>query len=347
MLKLLDHFECAAKAWNAPLKELGKVHGFDKSLCEKIVHKRKAVDVNKAWSRLCKSDISILLYDDPRFPPLLKQIYDPPITLYFLGNIELLPTRSIAVVGSRRHTHYGKKVAQKLASALVSNKITVTSGMARGIDTWSHQGALDAKGQTIAVLGCGPDICYPPENKTLKERIQHQGLVVSEFPPGTHPAPLNFPRRNRIISGLSLGTVVVEAGVKSGALITAEFALEQGREVFAIPGSVESPYSRGCHKLLKEGAKLVETVEDILEEVSLPLLGMKDHQPVQEQLALNEEEITLLDMIQYEPVALEKIAGMLDIPLAKINAVLLEMELKGIVKQLPGKYYVRNTHGGV
>ncbi len=346
MQKLMDHFQCAARAWNAPLKELSTVKGFERSLCEKIVNKRKTVDVNKTWSLLNASTISILLFDDPRYPPLLKQIYDPPLSLYYLGDIDFLATLSIAVVGSRRHTHYGKQVAQKLASALALNGITVTSGMARGIDTWSHRGALDAKGKTIAVLGCGLDICYPPENKTLKERIQCQGLVISEFPPGTHPAPLNFPRRNRIISGLSLGTVVVEAGVKSGALITAEFALEQGREVFAIPGSIESPYSQGCHKLLKEGARLVETVEDILEEISLAQ-KVYVQEPAQVQLTLDAEEFALLDVIQYEPVALEKIAGMLDIPLSKINALLLEMELKGIVKQLPGKYYVRNTHGGV
>lgn len=355
MQRLLEHFGSASRAWKATSKEFIRIEGFDHNLCQKIEQKKRCIDPEKKWEELAASGISILLYSAPGYPSALNDIYDPPMVLYYQGDRELLNTLSIAIVGSRRHTHYGRKSASRLASELVSRDVTVTSGMARGIDTWAHKGALEGKGKTIAVLGCGLDICYPPENKLLKETIQDQGLVISEFPPGTQPTPLNFPRRNRIISGLSLGTVVVEAAVKSGALITAEFALEQGKEVFAVPGSIESPYSRGCHKLIKEGAKLVEGVEDILEEFLSPFSGKAsnradlelDENGLQEQLSLDEDEISLLDVIQFEPVVLEEIAKKVKIPLSKINLLLLELELKGIVKQLPGNYYIRNKHGGV
>ncbi len=355
--KLLDIFGCPRRAWEAPEQELRRVEGFSKNLAEKVHRQKQAQEPAKLWEEIRASGVSLLLSSDAQYPPDLKQIYDPPAILYGLGNLALLRTPMVAVVGSRRHTHYGKQVARRLAAELVSRGITVTSGMARGIDTHAHEGALEQGGKTIAVLGCGLDICYPPENRALKQRIQEQGLVISEFPPGTKPAPLNFPRRNRIISGLSAGTVVVEAGVKSGALITAEFSLEQGREVFAVPGSVESPYSSGCHKLLKEGAKLVESAADILEE--LALFGPGHHGPngagaafpggpsSRETLPLEAGEAELLEILHYEPVSLEELAGMSQVPLPGLNYLLLEMEMKGLIKQLPGKYFVRNTPGGV
>ena len=356
--KLLDTFGCPRRAWEAPGQELRLVEGFSKNLTEKVHRQKQILDPAKLWEEILASGLALLLYNDAQYPADLKEIYDPPAILYGLGNLALLRTPMVAVVGSRRHTHYGKQVARRLAAELVSRGITVTSGMARGIDTHAHEGALEQGGKTIAALGCGLDICYPPENRALKQRIQEQGLVISEFPPGTKPAPLNFPRRNRIISGLSAGTVVVEAGVKSGALITAEFSLEQGREVFAVPGSIESPYSSGCHKLLKEGAKLVESAADILEELVLFDPGVQRQNEAgmerppggassREPPPLEAGEAELLEILHYEPVSLEELAGMSQVPLSSLNYLLLEMEMKGLVKQLPGKYFVRNTPGGV
>ncbi len=358
MLQLLDRFHCPERAWRASQRELGSTEGISKTLSEKIVQKRSSLDPDELWKALTDAGISLLLRVDELYPDALKEIYDPPPVLYYLGDVELLQTISVAMVGSRRHTRYGAKIARKLAAELVSAGLTVTSGMARGIDTCAHRGALEAEGKTVAVMGCGLDLCYPPENKDLKKRIQQDGLAVSEFPPGVPPAPLHFPRRNRIISGLSRGTVVVEAGLKSGALITAEFALEQGREVFAVPGSIESPYSRGCHKILREGAKLVETVADILEEIAFPVSGCqsrgaggREHAAQEgfspEQLSFRSEEMQLLEVVQYEPVSLEELAGFVQIPLPRLNHLLLELEMKGLIEQLPGKNFVRITHGGV
>lgn len=356
--KLLDTFGCPRRAWEAPGQELRRVEGFSKNLAEKVLQQKQGLDPEQLWAAVLASGVTLLLHGDAQYPADLKQIYDPPPILYGLGNLELLHTPMVAVVGSRRHTHYGKTVARRLAAELVDRGVTVTSGMARGIDTHAHEGALEQDGKTIAVLGCGLDICYPPENRALKQRIQEQGLVISEFPPGTKPAPLNFPRRNRIISGLTAGTVVVEAGLKSGALITAEFSLEQGREVFAVPGSIESPYSSGCHKLLKEGAKLVESAADILEELMLPEPGAHgqgtagtEQRPglasPRDSLPLKNDEAELLEILHYEPVSLEELAGMSRLALSSLNYLLLELEMKGLIKQLPGKYFVRNIPGGV
>jgi len=344
--KLIQHFGAPEKAWKAKASELAEVEGFNKNVAEKVVMEREQVDYEKAWDKISKMGYSCITWEDPTYPSLLKEIYAPPPVLYFCGDIGVLnETTCVAMVGSRRHTVYGRDVAYKFAYKLSSYGLIVVSGMARGIDTWAHKGALDAGGKTAAVLGCGLDICYPPENKAVMQKIQEQGLVLSEFAPGSRPLPQNFPRRNRIISGLCQGTIVVEAGEKSGALITADFALEQGREVFAVPGGIASPYSRGCHKLIKEGAKLVEKVEDILE--SLPLCSFNSTTQEREtrrevKQEFNADEKKLLALIPYEPLALEDIAALSEMPLPLVNALLLELELKGAVKQLPGKYFAKN-----
>lgn len=355
--KLIRHFGLAERAWKATSEELAEIDGFGHVLAEKIIQEREKIDLEKMWDDTVKKGFSCVTWEDEDYPLLLQEIYDPPPIIYFYGDIQAANNCCLAIVGSRRHSFYGKEVAYKFASELAGYGLTIVSGMARGIDTWAHKGALAAGGKTIAVLGCGLDICYPPENKVVKEKIQTSGAVLSEFPPGSQPLPQNFPRRNRIISGLSQGTIVVEAGEKSGALITADFALEQGREVFAVPGSITSPYSRGCHKLIKQGAKLVERVEDIFEEISLPVFtkdfssaALKEEDKfisgrrstTGEQMHLKPEERTLLDLIPYEPLALEEIVALSKIPLFQVNALLLELELKGAIKQLPGKYFVRN-----
>ncbi len=265
--KLIKACGSAREAWHAPENRLATVEGFGGKLVAQVAAARTKIDPGTAWQEFCKKGFGAVALEEEGYPSLLREIYDPPPLLYFTGDLQILQKPCLAVVGSRRHSTYGREIAYKFAAKLAACGFTIVSGLARGIDTWAHQGVLTTSGFTAAVLGCGLDICYPPENSALMKKIRHQGIVISEFPPGSEPSPQNFPRRNRLISGLSLGTLVVEAGKKSGALITASFALEQGREVFAVPGSIANPCSQGCHHLIKEGAKLVDGVDAILEEI--------------------------------------------------------------------------------
>ena len=348
--RLIHHFGSLEQAWEAAknIGALTEVKGIGRSLAEKVVREHSDINLDKSWSEFEQKSYSYVMWDEDDYPCLLKEIYDAPPLLYYLGDLSVSVAPCLAIVGSRRHTSYGKDVAYKFAADLTNYDITVVSGMARGIDTWAHKGALDAGGNTIAVLGCGLDTCYPPENRTLMGKISESGAVISEFPPGSEPFPQNFPRRNRIISGLSAGTIVIEAGERSGALITTDFALEQGREVFAVPGGIKSPYSKGCHKLIKEGAKLVEKVADILEELQFSpeneavISQTKTFEKVDDQGQLNVDEIKLLEVIPYEPLTLEEIVRMSKMSISAVNTLLLNLELKGIIKQLPGKYFVRN-----
>ena len=348
--RIIRHFGTLEQAWEAAKNTaaLIEVKGIGSSLAERVVREHSSINLDRAWAEFELKGFSYVMWDEDDYPCLLKEIYDAPPLLYYLGDIHVSAAPCLAIVGSRRHTAYGKDVAYKFAADLSNYDITIVSGMARGIDTWAHKGALDAGGNTLAVLGCGLDICYPPENRTLMGKICKSGAVISEFPPRSEPFPQNFPRRNRIISGLSAGTIVVEAGERSGALITTDFALEQGREVFAVPGGIKSPYSRGCHKLIKEGAKLVEKVEDILEELQFfpeneaAISHAKTLGEAVEQGQLNVDEIKLMEAIPYEPLALEEIVKISKMPVSTVNTLLLNMELKGIIKQLPGKYFVRN-----
>lgn len=340
--KLIQHFGTPEQVWKATRQGFLEVEGFTPNLRDKILQERQKVHPGKAWEEVLRRGYSFVTWEEQHYPPLLREIYDPPPLLYYCGEIEVVNGYCLAIVGSRRHTIYGREIAYKFASGLSNYGVTVVSGMARGIDTWAHKGALNAGGKTAAVLGCGLDICYPPENKGVKREIENSGAVISEFPPGYKPLPQNFPRRNRLISGLSWGTLVVEAGERSGALITADFALEQGREVFAIPGGIASPYSRGCHKLIKEGAKLVEKVEDIMEELPLAVPVNNVACSPQQKQEFNPEERKLLELVPFEPLALEDLAALSKMPLALLNALLLELELKGAIKQLPGKYFIRS-----
>lgn len=341
--KLIRHFGAPEKAWRATRQDFLAIEGLTKKLQEKILQERQKVHPEEAWEAVLRRGYSFVTLEEQHYPPLLREIYDPPPLLYYSGDIEVLSGYCLAIVGSRRHTLYGREIADMFAAGLSRYGITVVSGMARGIDTWAHRGTLQAGGKTAAVLGCGLDICYPPENKRIKQKIEDSGVVISEFPPHYKPLPQNFPRRNRLISGLSRGTLVVEAGERSGALITADFALEQGREVFAVPGSIVSPYSRGCHKLIKEGARLVETVEDIMEELGW---ATSAHNSAvcspQQKPDFNPEENRLLELIPFEPLALEDLVTLSKMPPAALNILLLELELKGAIKELPGKYFIRS-----
>ncbi|MDL1965359.1 MAG: DNA-processing protein DprA, partial [Candidatus Desulfofervidus auxilii] len=261
----------------------------------------------------------------------------PPPLLYLKGEAELLNTPSIAIVGARRASFYGLKIATKLATNLAELGITVVSGLARGIDAAGHKGALQAGGNTIAVLGCGLDIVYPSENQKFYAKIEKEGVLISEFPLGTPPLSQNFPVRNRLISGLSLGVVVVEAALKSGSLITARLALEQGREVFAVPGPISNFYSKGTHALIKQGAKLVENVMDIVEELNLSVSKETSEYFNIKLDPFSERVLSLL----HTPKNLEEIALSLNENVVELSSILTLLEVQGLVKQLPGKQYMK------
>ncbi len=257
--KLIDAFGDPASVLKASPRALEETKSVNGAVAAAVAQGQKEA-LDKSLRLIEEHEVTVVTFVDPAYPAVLKHIHDPPPLLYVKGSLAPADRNAISVVGSRRATHYGKTVAGKLAGDLARMSITVVSGMAYGVDTAAHKGALEAGGRTIAVLGCGVDIVYPRPNSKLYERITESGAVISEFPMGTQPSPGNFPLRNRIVSGITLGTLVIEAPRKSGALITARLAMEQGREVFAVPGNIFSPYGEGCHLLIKDGAKLVENV---------------------------------------------------------------------------------------
>jgi len=288
-----------------------------------------------------KMGVSVISFRDKLYPRLLKEVYDAPALLFTKGDISFFEEKTIAIVGTRLASDYGIKTADYFSKVLVENGITVVSGMARGIDSAAHKGALSAGGHTIAVIGCGLDVTYPPENRKLKKAIEEKGLIVSEFPMGTEPLAHHFPRRNRIISGLSYGTVVVEAGLKSGALITAQISLDQGREVFAVPGSIYNKRSQGSHYLIRQGGVLVENVSQILQEIP----GWDETKVVYNEEEKREmlagEEKIVWDSLSYEPVHIDAIVTSAGKSTADVLALLLSMELKGLVKQLSGMMFIK------
>ena len=293
-----------------------------------------------------KNKIRELRLTDEGYPTNLKYIYDPPPALYIKGNIIPQDNIAIAIVGSRQASYYGLKNAQELAFELAAKGITIISGLARGVDSAAHRGALKAKGRTIAVLGSGLNMIYPVENKGLAEEISQNGAVISEFSQDTPPHRQNFPRRNRIISGLSLGVLVVEAAKRSGALITVGFALEQGREVFALPGKIDSFTSQGTHDLIKQGAKLVESTEDIIEELE-PLRSSQTNQTRSESKTkiepnLPEEEKQVYSCLSCEPLHIDELAQKVNLSYGRLLTCLLKLEYKKLVKELPGKAFVRS-----
>ena len=292
-------------------------------------------------------EITLIPCDDPRYPTLLQQIHDPPVLLYLRGNVAALNSRCIALVGSRSASHYGISVASMLAKDLAGLGFTVVSGMALGIDGAAHRAVLDAGGRTIGVLGCGLDIVYPPGNNRLFQEIIATGAIVSEYPLGSRPESFRFPARNRIISGLSFGVVVIEAANRSGSLITAGHALEQGREVFAVPGRIDSMKSSGTHTLLKQGAKLVHSVQDIIEEFQPGTLGCEAregelHADTEKVADLDPDEAALFALLDVYPLTIDEIARISGFAPQRTSELLLLLELKGLVESLPGKNYKRS-----
>lgn len=341
---LISHFIDPSEVLKASPRDLIKVPGIDKKLASNIVHHTNGETfADEQLKRINKLGARIVTIWDKEYPELLKKIYDPPAFLYVLGNFDPNDKYAIAVVGTRHPTHYGQIVAEQTARDLAQYKITVVSGLARGIDTIAHSSTLKTGGRTIAVIGSGLDVPYPLENKKLLERIAEQGAVVSEFSMGAKPDAPNFPRRNRIISGLSLGTIIVESAQDGGAMITATIALDQDREVFAIPGNITEKRSVGPNKLIREGrAKLVQTVDDVLEELKphlRPILKKeRESEPIVE-LTLFEKN--LFDVLRSEPMHIDALAELANTSTADALVTLLSMEFKGVVKQLPGKMFIR------
>lgn len=340
----------------ASVSSLAKVEGIGEKTAEKIFKSKTSFDAEKELAIADKFGVCVIDITDDRYPPALKKIYDPPPVLYIKGDFQPCDSLSIAIVGSRHCSNYGTEQASRFAHLLAAAGFTIVSGMARGIDSAAHNGALSAKGRTIAVQGCGLSNIFPPENKVLFEKICQNGACVSELPMEYEPLAENFPPRNRIIAGLSIATIVVEAMPKSGALITAQTALESDREVMAIPGKIDSPLSKGPHRLIKQGAKLVESVEDVLEALEFLNIDFANHvkQTAQTEvekkqkelfdtskLNLTETERKILDCLDSEPVHIEEIISSTELSAGKVNATLVSMRLKGLVKQLPGNYFAK------
>ncbi len=334
---LLDYYGDIALAWQSNSGELRAI-GLDKRSVENLVKVREQVDLEAELDKLHRLKVSVLTWESPDYPRLLQSIADPPPVLYVRGQLISQDEWALAVVGTREATTYGKECTRLLVSGLAQNGITVVSGLAYGIDTEAHQTAISTGGRTVAVMGCGLDIIYPSENKKLSQAIIEHGAIVSEYPLGTKPESGNFPRRNRIISGLSLGVLFVEGSIQSGARITADFALEQGREVFAVPGSILRRGGSGPNLLIQNGAKLVTQVNDILEELNLTMVAQ--HAEARAIIPGNEVEATLLKQLSSDPIHVDDLGQVTGLTASEIASTLTLMELKGLVRQVGGMNYV-------
>jgi DNA processing protein len=353
--KLLAHFGSVDRALGASVAELIRVDGIGQKTAQQIAVARDKFDADEELSLAEGLGIWLVHLQDDRYPTLLRGIHDPPPVLYVKGTLETRDNLAVAIVGSRRCSTYGREQAARLAHLLAASGFTIISGMARGIDTAAHHGALAAEGRTIAVQGCGllANI-FPPENDKLAQFISKSGACISELPLKYEPLPENFPPRNRIIAGLSLGTIVIEAAYRSGALITASAALDYNREVMAVPGKIDSPLAKGPHQLLKQGARLVESVEDILETLGYIGDQLKDHaaaaqaqakqkiEPpitIAQTLALSHHEKQVFDSLNTEPIHLDDVITASQLPSGNAQSALICLQLKGLVKNLPGNFF--------
>jgi DNA processing protein len=368
---LRDVFGSAERALQATPDELRKIDGLSPAICDLLIRKPVLYPIERELELIDEYGCQVLTLYDAAYPSRLKEIDTPPLVLYIRGELILDDSLSISLVGSRNAKDYGRKVSYQLSYQLAQRGLTVVSGFAKGIDTAAHRGALEAGGRTIAVMGNGLSVIYPAANRNLIEKIEASGALISEFPIAVTPKPRNFPRRNRIISGLTLGTVVVEASNRSGALITARLATEQGREVFAVPGEIFSELSMGTHKLINDGAKLISTVDDLLNElpqhalsqVQLPEVESSQEPPVEKNDTkfaapqppsevqqpvqsvpppdLTPDEKTVFEAIEVPSSHIDTIIRTTQLPIGLVSSVLLMLELKGIVQQLPGKQFTK------
>jgi len=342
--KIYDYFYAEDKelknAFEAPIKELARA-GIEENIAEEFTVARREINPDSLMSKVEKEGLKILTFTDEAYPRLLREIYSAPWLLYYKGDFDLKNDFSLAVVGSRKHTGYGQQIVEEIVRDLVKSNLTIISGLALGIDSLAHNACLEAGGKTIAVLGSGLDkqSLYPVQNRYLAEKIAvNGGAVISEYPLGTPPLKQNFPQRNRIISGLALGTLVVEAREKSGALITASFALEQNREVFAVPGSIYSPSSQGQNKLIKDGATVVTSSQDIIEALNLTQATAYINN--KKTLPTCPEEEKIISQLSHEPVHIDELVRLTGLDTSTTNSTLVIMEIKGMIKNLGGMNYV-------
>lgn len=341
--KILQHFDSAERVFSADTDQLLAIDGMRLDLAKRIKSFNNWGEIDNLISTCEKRQIDIYAINDERYPKFLKEINDSPPILFCKGKLEDKDNLGLAVIGSRRLSDYGKRITEKFAFELASMGITIVSGLARGIDSIAHNSALSAQGRTVAFLGSGLNIIYPPENKKLAERITNSGALLSEFYPDEPPKRENFPKRNRLISGMTLGTLVTEATLNSGALITASFALEQGREVFAVPGNITSKNSEGTNLLIKRGAKLVQTVEDILEEIRtfIPLLkDLKKEKDLKEIVDLSDSEQAIFNLLE-SPLFLDEIIIKSGMNVSRVLDILLQLEIKGFIEKFEGRYVRR------
>jgi DNA processing protein len=340
--KLLEHFGEPPAILRASKAALQQVHGIGEEVAEAISNWEGGIDLTAELKRIQDFGCRVVTHQDEEYPESLRQIYDPPTVLYVKGQMTAKDKNAVALVGSRQMTSYGSEAARKLAYQLAYVGVTVVSGGARGIDTAAHQGALAGKGRTIAVLGTGINLIFPPENAALYERIAANGAIITQFPFNRQADKQSFPIRNRIVAGMTLGTVVVEAHLTSGALITANFATEYGRQVFAVPGHIDSPRSKGCHELIKRGAKLCESAEDVLSEFEYLFPGTNRTETDLPALTLSDTEQRVYDLLQPEEErSIDEVIRHSQLAPSTVSVALLSLEMKRLVRQLPGKCFIR------
>lgn len=354
--RLIKRFGTAERALGASVAELAKVNGLGNKSAERIAATRDKYNPKPELELAQKLGVYLISLEDERYPPVLKRIYDPPPVLYVKGGLTRDDNLAISIVGSRRCSLYGQEQSSRFAHFLASAGFTICSGMARGIDTAAHQGALSAGGRTIAVQGCGLANIFPPENKRLFELIVESGACLSELPLRYEPLRENFPPRNRIIAGLSLGTIVIEAALNSGALITARATIDYDREVMAVPGKIDSPLSRGAHQLIKQGARLIESVEDVTDALGHIGEQLTEHVSIAADNAIERAEKTLFDAsklklsdaerkiyncLNSEPMHVEQVIAETSLAPGVVNATLISMRLKGLIRQLPGSMFAK------
>ena len=343
MKRLLERFTTPEEVFRAPHDALLEIEGLSQRVAKEIRNGPCTERVDRELALVNEVGAWLLTLDDPRYPRRLKEIYDPPPVLYVRGEVKESDSLAVAIVGSRKTTPYGRWITEKIARDLAKQGVTIVSGMARGIDSLAHWGAISAGHRTIAVLGCGVDVIYPRENRPLLSKIIEQGAVISEFPIRCPPEAGHFPKRNRIISGLAMGVIVIEAGEKSGSLLTAGYALEQGRDVFAVPGNVGASGSRGTNQLIKEGAKVVLSSQDILEEIIPQWSREEERDPEEPKNDLTDAERRICDLLGGTPLHIDAIIRESGLDAGKASSVLLNLELKGLIAQWPGKCFTRRT----
>lgn len=334
---LLDFFGDPKTAWEAPAHALREA-GLSEKIVDNLLQLRMSISIDRIWERLQARGIEVLILTDERYPRRLREIDQPPPVLYVRGELSPQDDWAVAIVGTRRITAYGRQIAEEVAGTLARNGVTVVSGLARGIDAIAHQASLASGGRTLAVLGSGVDRIYPAEHRRLAEQIIANGALLSDYPPGTPPDASNFPPRNRLISGLSKAVVVVEAGQTSGALITAAFAADQGREVFAVPGNINAPSSKGTNRLIRDGARPLLDPQEVLEVLDLTMI--QEYQAARVALPADAIEARLFTTLSSEPLHIDEIRARSDLPIDQVTATLALMELKGMVRQVGGMHYI-------